>query len=187
MPSNKVEVALVSDKDIPTCFQVLSESFGHDAPFVDIYFPGHDTPSGQAQGTKRLTAWKQSSEDSTFLKAVARAGEGHQEHIVGLAVWTYMKEPPPAELEKVEDVEEVWPDEEDREFMTRLWRDYVIPRTRVINESSNKGVYGKRKQFGLKEMQISYNLNLEYSSRIARGSSRLPAFRCWHSSCQVGD
>lgn len=141
MPSNKVEVALVSDKDIPTCFQVLSESFGHDAPFVDIYFPGHDTPSGQAQGTKRLTAWKQSSEDSTFLKAVARAGEGHQEHIVGLAVWTYMKEPPPAELEKVEDVEEVWPDEEDREFMTRLWRDYVIPRTRVINESSNKGVY----------------------------------------------
>ncbi|KAI1778783.1 hypothetical protein F4818DRAFT_402461 [Hypoxylon cercidicola] len=141
MSSNRVDVALLSDEDIPTCFQVLSKSFGHDAPFVDIYFPGHDTPSGQAQGVKRLTAWKQTSKDSTFLKAVTRPGQGHEEHIIGLAIWTYMKEAPPAELDKVEDVEEVWPDEKDREFMSRLWKDYVIPRTRVINESHNKGVY----------------------------------------------
>ncbi|KAI2636962.1 acyl-CoA N-acyltransferase [Hypomontagnella submonticulosa] len=137
----KIDVTLLSDEDIPTCFQVLSKSFGHNAPFVDIYFPNHDTPSGQAQGSKRLTAWKQSPDGSIFLKAAKRSGDGGQEQIVGLAIWTFMKEAPPAELEKAENVEEVWPDKDDREYMTRLWREYVIPRTQTINESDGKGVY----------------------------------------------
>lgn len=141
MPSEKVEAALVSDEDIPASFEILSKSFGHDAPFVDIYFPDHDTPSGQAQGVKRLTAWKQTSPNSKFLKAVTRAGQGDQERIIGFAIWTHMTEAPSPELEKVEDVEEVWPNKEDREFMARLWRDYIVPRTRAINESHNKGVY----------------------------------------------
>ncbi|KAF2176940.1 hypothetical protein K469DRAFT_721203 [Zopfia rhizophila CBS 207.26] len=140
-PADKVGVALLSDEEIPTCFQVLSKSFGHDAPFVDMYFPDHDTSSGQAQGSKRLTVWKQTAKNSTFLKAVTQAGQGDQEHIIGVAIWTYMKEPPPAELDKVENVEEVWPDEDDLEFMTRLWRDYVIPRTQAIKDSYGKGIY----------------------------------------------
>lgn len=141
--TRNVDVSLVSDAEIPACVDVISKAFGHDAPFVDIYFPNHDTPSGQAQASKRLIAWKQSSESSTFLKAVTRADDGSQEHIIGLAVWTLMKEAPPAELSKAENVEEVWPDEYDREFMTRLWREYVIPRTQTINDSGGKGVYGK--------------------------------------------
>ncbi|OTA55138.1 hypothetical protein K449DRAFT_425982 [Hypoxylon sp. EC38] len=142
MPAaGKVDVALLSDEEIPICFQILSKSFGHDAPFVDIYFPGHDTPSGQVQGSRRLMEWKQTSKNSTFLKAVIPAGPGNQERVIGFAIWTYMKEAPPADLDKVEDVKEVWPDEDDREFMTRLWGDYVVPRTQVINGSSGKGVY----------------------------------------------
>ncbi|KAI1076554.1 hypothetical protein F5B20DRAFT_320491 [Whalleya microplaca] len=137
----KVGVAFVSDEEMPTCFQVLSKSFGHDAPFVDIYFPDHDTPSGQVQGSKRLTTWKQTSKDSEFLKAVTRASQGDEERIIGLAIWTYMRETPPAELEQAENVKEVWPDQGDREFMTRLWRDYVVPRTQAIKDSGGKGVY----------------------------------------------
>ncbi|KKY36475.1 hypothetical protein UCDDA912_g03546 [Diaporthe ampelina] len=83
--ASKVDVALISDGEMPACAEVISKSFGHDAPFVDIYFPNHGTPSGQAQASKRLAAWKQSSESSTFLKAIARADEGSQEHIIGLA------------------------------------------------------------------------------------------------------
>ncbi|KAI1472617.1 uncharacterized protein F4812DRAFT_464701 [Daldinia caldariorum] len=141
---NTVSISPLSDEEIPISFQVLSKSFGHDAPFVDIYFPNHDTPSGQAQGSKRLTEWKHSSEASTFLKATiatTACDEGSQQTIIGLAVWTLMKEAPPAELAKVENVEEVWPDEADREFMTRLWRDYVVPRSKAIEDSGGKGVY----------------------------------------------
>ncbi|RYP54765.1 hypothetical protein DL768_000493 [Monosporascus sp. mg162] len=140
-PTGTIEVALLADEEVPTSFQVLSKSFGHDAPFVDIYFPDHDTVSGQAQGSKRLTQWKQTSADSTFLKAVTRGFQEGQDHIIGLAIWTYMREAPPPELDKVEDVEEVWPDKDDRKYMTRLWRDYVIPRTQAIKDSCGKGVY----------------------------------------------
>ncbi|KAI0172957.1 acyl-CoA N-acyltransferase [Hypoxylon sp. FL1284] len=139
--ASSVQVALLSDEDMPACFQVMSESFGHDAPFVDIYFPGHDTPPGRAQGAERLTAWKQTDSASTFLKAVRRAGPEGQERIIGLAVWTLMKEAPPAELEKAENAEEVWPDKADREFMTLLWKGYVGPRTQAVEKSRGKGVY----------------------------------------------
>ncbi|KAF2794483.1 hypothetical protein K505DRAFT_407495 [Melanomma pulvis-pyrius CBS 109.77] len=137
----KISVTLLDDDDFPTSFQVLSKSFGHDAPLIDIYFPNHDTPSGQARGSARLAAWKQGSEDSTFLKAVLKSGQDGQERIIGLAVWTYMKEPPPADIEKVENVEEVWPDVDDREYMARLWRDYVVPRTKSIEDSAGKGIF----------------------------------------------
>lgn len=142
-----VHVGLVSDEEISECSYLLSKSFGHDAPFVDIYFPNHDTPPGQASLSKRLTTWKQFSPNSTFLKAVIQFihGQKDQEQIVGFGIWTLMKEAPPAELGQVENVIEVWPDKNDREFMTRLWSSYVIPRSQVVNASTN-GVYGKLPQ-----------------------------------------
>ncbi|KAF2463969.1 uncharacterized protein BDR25DRAFT_319567 [Lindgomyces ingoldianus] len=77
--TDKIGIALVSDEVIPVCAELLSKNFGHDAPFVDIYFPDHDTPSGQASLSKRLTSWKPSSPQSTFLKAVTKPGQSsHQ-------------------------------------------------------------------------------------------------------------
>jgi hypothetical protein len=141
--AGKVTVSLLDDADVPPSFEVVSKSFGHDAPFIDVYFPDHDTPSGRIKGSKRLSVWKQASKASTFLKAVTQAGEGNKDQVIGIAVWTPMKEAPSAKLEEVENVEEVWPDKEDREFASRLWREYVIPRTEAINDSQGKGVYGK--------------------------------------------
>lgn len=184
----KVDVALVSDDEIPACVEALSKAFGHDAPFFDIYFPGHDTPFGQVQASKRLTAWKQSSESSTFLKAVAGAEEGSQGHIIGLAVWTLMKEAPPAELSKVEDVEEVWPDKDDREFMTRLWREYVIPRTQSVESSGGRGVYGTWDPitYYITKHDMA-QLTPQNSSRVARSSPRLSAAGRRQSSGRVGN
>ncbi|CAI6342063.1 unnamed protein product [Periconia digitata] len=142
-PSDKLSIVPLFENEIPVCAELLSRSFGHDAPFVDIYFPNHDTPSGQASVSSRLTAWQRSSlEDSVFLKAVIRSSKDNKDGIIaGFCIWTLMKEPPPAELAKVEKVDEVWPDKDDREFMTRLWSKYVIPRSEVIKRSAGKGVY----------------------------------------------
>ncbi|KAI2610537.1 hypothetical protein GGR54DRAFT_370814 [Hypoxylon sp. NC1633] len=136
--TGSVSAVILADEDIPTCFQVVSLSFAHDKPFVDIYFPNHDTPHGQAQGSERLTAWKRTSKDSTFLKAVIQ--EDSQEQIIGIGIWTLMKTAPPAELEKAENIE-AWPDEADREFMARLWKDYVVPRSQAVENSNGKGAY----------------------------------------------
>ncbi|KAK5635770.1 hypothetical protein RRF57_011482 [Xylaria bambusicola] len=140
-----MDIALVEDGDMSTCFEIVSKSFGHDAPFVDIYFPNHDTARGQLQGSKRLLAWKHASQDSVFLKAVTSVdGDmASKDHIVGLAVWTHMKTIPPQELEDVENVEEIWPDMKDRRFMAALWEDYVKPRSQAVRDSVGNGVYGE--------------------------------------------
>lgn len=124
---------------------MMSLSFGSDAPFINAYFLAHDTPAGQAQGAERLLAWKQSSPDSQFLKAVSvRGGE---EAVIGIGIWTYMVEQPPQTLEDAEgedDVSKYWPMEEEREWMKALWKEYVKPRTMAVVRSKGKGVYGMR-------------------------------------------
>jgi hypothetical protein len=172
--TERVAVSLLADDEIPASFRVLSKSFGHDAPFIDIYFPNHDTPSGQAHGSNRLLAWKQASKTSTFL-----AGEGNKDHIIGIAVWSLEKEPPSGVLEDVADVEEVWPNEEDREFMARVWREFGKPRTDAINNSRGEGVHSKLNQQRIVEYRFSY---LICSSRTASGRSRLSKVWCRQSS-----
>ena len=63
---------------------------------------------------------------------------------MGFAIWKREKEQIPAELDKTEDVEEIWPNKNDREYMARLWRDYVVPQNKAISDSKGKGVYSKR-------------------------------------------
>ncbi|KAI9700956.1 MAG: hypothetical protein M1820_006601 [Bogoriella megaspora] len=140
-----IDVTLCSDEDIPTCFQIISKSFAHNSPFVDISYPNHDTPSGQAKGSKRLLAWKKEEPTSYFLRATTRAIDSNDERIIGLAIWTYMKEPPPSDIAVLEDVEDVWPDENDREFMKRMWREFVVPRSQAVEQSGGKGVFGNLK------------------------------------------
>ncbi|KAI0509241.1 hypothetical protein F5B22DRAFT_367772 [Xylaria bambusicola] len=141
--TNRIDIALIEDGDMPACFKIVSETFGHDAPFVDIYFPNHDTSYGQVQGSSRLLAWKHASRDSVFLKAVTSVDGDRtsKDHIVGLAVWTHMKAIPPQKLEDAENVEEIWPDMNDRKFMTALWEDYVRPRSQAVRDSNGNGVY----------------------------------------------
>lgn len=140
--TSHIDVVNLSEEDIPVCAQLVSKSFGHDAPFVDIYFPDHDTAAGQEALSNRLKLWKHSSPNSTFLKAVSKSSKGDEE-LIGCGIWTLTKEAPPTEIEDVEDVEKVWPSSDDREFMARLWRQYVIPRTQVIMQSDGRGVYGE--------------------------------------------
>lgn len=141
--SNEVSIGICTDEDIPSAFVAMSNGFGHDAPFFDAYFPGHDTASGQAQATKRLTKLKHSEADSSFVKATMRTDDGRSERIVGFALWTHMKEAQPRELRKVEDVDATWTDKDDREYMECIWRDFVVPRGQVIQQSNGAGVYGE--------------------------------------------
>ncbi|KAI0871975.1 hypothetical protein GGS24DRAFT_469408 [Hypoxylon argillaceum] len=142
--SNKMNVALLQDEDIPTCFKIISDSFGHNAPFVDNYFPNHDTVSGQVQGSNRLAAWKHHAHGASFfLKAVTSIDDNgvKKELIIGMAVWTTMRDIPPQKLEEaVKNVEEIWPDLSDRRFTASLWEDYVKPRTQAVRASGGKGV-----------------------------------------------
>ena len=139
--TDQVSIGPVSDEDISTCMQILSKSFKNDEPFIDAWFPNHETPAGQAQGTPRLKTLGRASPDSTFLKAVTQPSDGARGDIIGFAIWKHEKELMPSELAETDDVEEVWPDKNDREYMARLWRDYVVPMNDAVEESGGKGVY----------------------------------------------
>ncbi|KAJ8131018.1 hypothetical protein O1611_g2607 [Lasiodiplodia mahajangana] len=141
--SKIVDIVLMDDEDVPTCFKILSDSFGHDAPFVDVYFPNHDTLAGQVQGSNRLVAWKRSAPESKFLKAVISTERdgASEERIIGFCIWTYMQDIPPQKIEQAENVEEVWPDMTERQFMAGLWEEYVKPRTQAVKDAQGKGIY----------------------------------------------
>lgn len=133
-----IKIAKCTDDDIPECFAVMSHGFGHDAPFLDAYFPDHDTPEGSKTGTARLLAWKQGEPESTFLKATLG------DKIIGIAVWSYIKEAPSADLTQYENVQAVWPNEDDLEHMMQMWSSYVISRANAIKEGGSSGIYGKQ-------------------------------------------
>lgn len=141
--SDQISIGLCSDEDIPEFVATMSRGFGHDAPFLNAYFPDHDTEHGHIKGCERMLAWKNAGSASTFIKAVLKNGTEEQHKIIGIAVWTHMKEAPSADLEKLENVRSVWPQADDAEYMKRLWRKYVVPRTHSVENSKGAGVYGK--------------------------------------------
>ena len=142
---SNVSIQRCNPADIAACFEIISTAFKHDAPFIDINFPRHDTPAGRAQATERLLKWLQSDENSFFLKATQTHREdAGREDIAGFAIWTHMTTPPPADLSSLEDMELVWPDSDDREFASRLWRKYVGPRSNVLRSAGEKrGALGR--------------------------------------------
>ncbi|KAF2667561.1 hypothetical protein BT63DRAFT_456862 [Microthyrium microscopicum] len=137
----KVTVALLEDDDVPTAFQVLSESFSHNAPLVNNLYPNHDTPAGRASGSERFLAWKLVGKDTTFLKAVLDSDSGEPSKIIGIAIWAHLAKPLPSYLGDIENLEKHWPDGENREFVVQLWKNFVYPRNQAITESNGKGVY----------------------------------------------
>lgn len=141
--SNSVTVGLCSDDDLSACFSAMAKGFDHDAPFFDIYYPGHDTAAGRSRGAERLLGWKKAAPESTFLKAVSSSATEGPDKIIGFAVWTLMKETPSPNLDELEDINDVWPDAGDAEYMRRLWRKYVVPRSQVVASSNGVGIYGK--------------------------------------------
>ena len=137
-----VSIQKCTPADIPACMEVISVTFKHDKPLVDLLFPAHETANGRTQGTERLTKQLQTDEDASFIKAVQESGEG--EKIVGFAIWTHMVQPPPENISEVEDMEAVWPNKTDRAFMTEVWREYVGPRSEAVRQAEEgKGVWGK--------------------------------------------
>ena len=142
-PASTTTIHNCSPDDLPSCFSLISTTFGHWAPFIDVFFPEHDTPAGAAQGTARLQTWQASDPNAHFIRA-SRPG-GPNGGVVGFAIWTFMSEEPPAELEQTEDVTAVWEQrggEAEVRFAKEIWRSYVRPRSEAVREAGGKGVFG---------------------------------------------
>lgn len=133
----------VKSTEIPQCFSVISTAFGHHTPFIEVYYPNHGTPAGDAQASSRLQKWFD-SDTSTFLTAELPGGPNGG--IVAIGIWTLAREEQPWQIEKIENVEEVWAPvggEKEIRFMSQIWKAIVAPRNSVIRTAGEKGVWGQ--------------------------------------------
>lgn len=128
---NDIHLRLGTTGDVPNITKVMSRAFGHDAPFVDVFFPDHDTPAGQAAAIQNFKAyWQTYTSGSDLVAAVIKHQDGSEE-IVGFALWTFMSPSmnlSPPELESAAFAKS----EEDALFAKQLWRSYVVPRRSAV-------------------------------------------------------
>ena len=106
-----------------------------------------DSAAGQVSGIRTLLAWKKSDKDTHFLKATIEDPDGDRKPVIaGFAVWTLLRTPPslaPALTdEENAQMEEVWPDPSDRQFMNEMWKSYIAPRSKALEMEGEKGIYG---------------------------------------------
>ena len=86
------------DADFDRLVQILFAAFGQtgDAPreaYIDVVYPGGDTPSGQAAARDKILTWLHADPTATFLKVTdTTTGE-----IVAAAKWIIFMEKPDSE------------------------------------------------------------------------------------------
>lgn len=131
---------------LSSCFSVISSAFGHEAPFIDMFFPNHDTAEGARQGTARLRSWQESDDHAHFVKATSTLPNAPNGGTVGFAAWTLMTKIPPQSLDEASDVASIWGKLEnpqaESDFARQIWSKYVLPRSAAVRDSNGKGVYG---------------------------------------------
>ncbi|PVH98122.1 hypothetical protein DM02DRAFT_657602 [Periconia macrospinosa] len=116
-----------TDEDMPRAFELLSEAFGHEHPFVEYVFPAHDRPQGRRDGAERFLQWRKGDPLATNIKAV------HNEtgEMVGHAKWIIPKGVVPPEFELGGDY---WETEDQKEYAAWIYSQYLVPRRQAFKD-----------------------------------------------------
>ena len=116
------------DSDMLRTFEIISDAFGHEHPYIESVFPAHETPAGRASGGERMLAYKRADPNTTFLKLIdTKTGT-----MLATAKWNVYKGVIPPELELDGDF---WHSEDEKELAQYMFREYLVPRRKAICES----------------------------------------------------
>ena len=119
-----MKVELCDDADIERVFQIVSDTFKHQEPYIDAVYPKHDTPSGRTQGTERMLEQKKSDPTVRFIKAVdTLTGK-----IIGQANWLCLED----KTVKGELDGDFWDDEDSKEFAQLMYAQFSICRRKAV-------------------------------------------------------
>lgn len=122
-----LKIEKCNDGDMTRAFAIISAAFGHN-PYMDVLYPGHDTPQGHEAGGERMLAFKKSDPNTHFIKAI----DTENGDIVGVAKWNIYNGTIPEEVGLDGDY---WATEEDKEYANCLWTSYLGPRRKAIKDS----------------------------------------------------
>lgn len=123
-----LKVEECDDSDMARTFEIISEAFAHEHPYIDAAFPAHTKPAGRATGASRMLSIKQQDSCAKFLKVI----DQETGTMIAQAKWNVYKNTIPPEL----DLDgEFWDSEEEKEYAQLLCREYLIPRREAIRDS----------------------------------------------------
>lgn len=108
-------------------FELLSEAFGHEHPYVEYVFPAHATPHGRRTGAERLLEWRKGDPLAINIKAV----DDVSGKMVGHAKWIIPKGVVPPEFELGGDY---WETEDQKEYAAWIYSQYLVPRRKAFKE-----------------------------------------------------
>jgi hypothetical protein len=123
-----LKLEICDESDMARCFEILSEAFGHDHPYIDAAYPAHSTPAGRAVGAARMLKVMQTDPCTTFLKVV----DTESGMMIAQAKWNIYRDTIPDEADLDGDF---WETGEDKKYAQLLCNQYLIPRRKFIRES----------------------------------------------------
>ncbi|KAF2110668.1 acyl-CoA N-acyltransferase [Lophiotrema nucula] len=116
-----------TDEDMPRAFELLSEAFGHEHPYVESVFPAHGTPEGRRIGGERMLQWRKGDPLAINVKAVDDAAG----KMIGHARWIIPNGVVPPEFELGGDY---WETEDQKEYAAWMFSQYLVPRRKAFKE-----------------------------------------------------
>ena len=117
-----------TDADMHRAFAIVSESFGHEHPYIDACYPDHDQEHGRKLGGERMLAIKNADPNTTFIKVVdTQTGK-----MIALGKWNVYEGTVPEEADLEGDF---WQSQDDKEYAQYLYREYLVPRREAIKKS----------------------------------------------------
>ncbi|KAL9105501.1 MAG: hypothetical protein Q9227_009331 [Pyrenula ochraceoflavens] len=124
-------LAVCTDQDMDRAFTIISDSFGHEHPYIDYVFPHHDTAEGRRVGAERIRAMKNNDPNTTYLK-VTDLSTGM---IIAVAKWNVYDGVIPDEVQLEGDY---WENKDRKELAQEIFAGYLAPRRKAIRESGGK-------------------------------------------------
>lgn len=125
-----VIVELCTEPDLDRVVYIISDSFGHTQPMIDIVFPRHDSPEGHVLGRDRLLEQLRTDSGVRLTKAL----DSETGQIIGQANGLILEEKP----HDVQLQDDPWGDAEDRDYAQQLLAQYMVPRSKAFDSADGK-------------------------------------------------
>ena len=123
-----LKVESCNESDMARVFEIISDTFGQEEPFVNAVYPSHSTVAGRKMGASRMLNAMKNDPCTAFVKAVDEdTGE-----IVAQAKWNIYRNTIPDEGPLSGDF---WENEEEKRYAQLLSDQFLIPRRKMIRET----------------------------------------------------
>lgn len=121
-----VKAIPAEDADFERIFEITSLAFDRNEPVWDAMWPSHWLPQGRQQGAERMRKTKNTTPETTFIKAI----DTETGKILGMAKWNIFQNYSPSRSE----VPDIYENNQDRDYAQGVVDAFLATRNQAIKE-----------------------------------------------------